>query len=252
MASLAIKGVCIGEGRPKTIVSLMDATEEALMARAHEAVAAGAECVEWRADFARDVHDADAMANTARALGEALPHTPLVFTFRSKGQGGQMGLPDTEHAALVRTIIDATAVDLVDIEAGVGDELVRELVERAHGWGVRTIVSHHDFEGTPSVAWMRDQFVHMASLGADLPKLAVMAHDALDCLQLMEATTRAREELGLPLVAMSMGSCGVLSRLAGEAFGSALTFCALGDASAPGQVELAAARRILGELHEVL
>lgn len=39
-----------------------------------------------------------------------------------------------------------------------------------------------------------------------------------------------------PIITMSMAGTGVISRLCGEVFGSALTFGAAGKASAPGQM----------------
>ena len=42
-----------------------------------------------------------------------------------------------------------------------------------------------------------------------------------------------------PIVTMSMGGLGVVSRLAGQVFGSAATFGMVGTASAPGQVGVA-------------
>ena len=41
-----------------------------------------------------------------------------------------------------------------------------------------------------------------------------------------------------PVVTMSMGPKGAVSRLAGEVFGSAMTFGSTGVASAPGQVSV--------------
>ena len=41
-----------------------------------------------------------------------------------------------------------------------------------------------------------------------------------------------------PIITMSMGALGAVSRLSGEAIGSAMTFANPGKASAPGQVSL--------------
>ena len=47
---------------------------------------------------------------------------------------------------------------------------------------------------------------------------------------------------------MSMGALGAVSRLAGEAFGSAMTFANPGQASAPGQVPLDVVNEVLDAL----
>jgi 3-dehydroquinate dehydratase-1 len=133
-----------------------------------------------------------------------------------------------------------------------GDEAVHDLVGRAHAQGIHSIVSHHEFACTPSTTWMVHKLKHMASMGAHMPKLAVMARSTSDCLRLMEATAMAHDELETPLITMAMGAEGALSRLAGEAVGSALTFCALEKPSAPGQVGLREATLVLDGLHRVL
>lgn len=252
VTAMQIKGVCIGQGRTKAIVSLMDGDAEALCSAAKRAVEAGADCLEWRADCLEDLHDVELVAKTCQALCALLPNTPLIFTVRSKGQGGQANMAPNEYVALVGTVIERGRPDLVDIEVGIGDDAVRNLVGFAHEHGVRAIVSYHDFLGTPSVEEMEALLVHMAALGADIPKLAVMARKPADPRLLMQATARARDQLDVPLLTMSMGIAGQHTRLSGEVFGSALTFCALGKVSAPGQVELAEAMPTLKAVHRTL
>ncbi len=53
-----------------------------------------------------------------------------------------------------------------------------------------------------------------------------------------------------PIITMSMAGKGVISRLAGELFGSALTFGSAKRASAPGQVPVTELRKVLSLLHE--
>ena len=52
-----------------------------------------------------------------------------------------------------------------------------------------------------------------------------------------------------PVITMSMGALGAVSRLAGETFGSAMTFANPGQASAPGQVSLNIVNEVLDALH---
>lgn len=249
MAVLEIKSVRIGEGRTKAIVSLMDADVKGLLQTAERAVAAGADCLEWRADFFAQAREGEALAAACRELMDALPSTPLIFTLRSKGQGGQLEFATDEYVELCRAVVEGGRPDLIDIELGIGDDLVRSLVDFAHEHGVHAIVSHHDFAATPETDWMCDCLLHMAELGADIPKLAVMPATREDPRRLMQATSRAHERLEQPLLTMAMGVSGRHTRLSGEVFGSALTFCALGQASAPGQVELAEALATMEALH---
>ena len=51
---------------------------------------------------------------------------------------------------------------------------------------------------------------------------------------------------------MAMAGTGVISRLCGEVFGSALTFGAAGKASAPGQMGVNDLNTVLNLLHKSL
>ena len=249
---LVIKGRRIGVGRPKTVVSLMGDDAAKVYAQANEAMAQRADCLEWRVDFlAKHVGEAD-VARIARELGRITPTTPLIATIRTEGQGGQRAYGEETYLELCHTLIESGGPDMVDIELDKPADVVRPLVDAAHAHGLHALVSHHDFVATPATDRMVKLLCHMASLGADLPKLAVMARSRADCFRLMEASARTSERLRMPVVAISMGAHGTLSRLAGESCGSALTFCAVGDPSAPGQVELGQARHAIDQLHAAL
>jgi hypothetical protein len=74
-------------------------------------------------------------------------------------------------------------------------------------------------------------------MGCDILKVAVMHHDTRDVITLLSATQRMYADYAhKPLVTMSMGRLGVVSRLCGQGFGSAITFGLVDKASAPGQI----------------
>ena len=247
-----IKGIKLGEGRPKTIISLMGAKADENIELIKKGIEADVECFEWRGDFAADVHDPQAMAQQSIEIGKALSNNPYLFTFRSTSQGGHLTIPVEEYVALNKAIIEAEAVDLVDIETWIGDPAVLELVDCAKRHNVKTVISYHNFAGTPSVEWMVNLLTHMADLGADIPKIATMANSAQDALKLLAATEEmSRIHSDKPLLTMAMGREGSITRLVGELFGSAITFCSLEEASAPGQVQVMQAIRIMDELHKV-
>ena len=92
--------------------------------------------------------------------------------------------------------------------------------------------------------------IEFFTAGADLPKLAVMPRCRTDVLELLAATAEMADlHPETPVITMSMGTLGAVSRLAGEAFGSAMTFANPGQASAPGQVSLNIVNEVLDALH---
>ena len=88
-------------------------------------------------------------------------------------------------------------------------------------------------------------------VSADILKIAVMPQNSRDVLTLLSATeemTRLYAER--PLITMSMGGTGLMSRLCGETFGSAVTFGAVGKTSAPGQIAADELAQVLELLHK--
>lgn len=252
MQTITVKDMVIGEGIPKVIVSLMGERVDELLEQAQRGREAGVDCFEYRADFAADPFDFPALASTAHAIAEALPQNPVLFTLRTKGQGGKVELSASELEQLYSTVIADGTVDAIDIESWLGDDVVRKLCMAAHEAHMATVVSFHDFGGTPDEEEMVRLLLHFDDLGADIPKIAVMANSAADVIAVLAATERVnRTNTTGPLHTMAMGPQGSITRLTGEAFGSALTFCALDRASAPGQVGVTQARDIMEQLHEI-
>ena len=250
---LDIKGCVIGEGPSKAIISLMGKDLAENLEVIEEGKAGGVQMFEWRGDFNDSRHDFAAMVEQGKAMAAALPEHPLLFTFRSTSQGGHDSFTAEEYVALNKALIEAEFLDIVDIETWIGDDYMVELINLAHEHGVYAMPSYHNFRGTPSVAWMVSLMEHMWDLGADIAKCATMAKDYGDALRLMEATYEVGKFYANgPMLTMAMGREGSITRLAGEYYGNDITFCALRASSAPGQVGVAQARRIMDEIHDVL
>ncbi len=79
-------------------------------------------------------------------------------------------------------------------------------------------------------------FARAESLGGDVAKVAVMPQTLDDVLVLLQATLQASRETSLPLISISMGELGTFTRAIGWYFGSAVTFAAGRESSAPGQL----------------
>ena len=77
------------------------------------------------------------------------------------------------------------------------------------------VMSYHNFQDTPDAATLDAKFARAQELGADIGKVAVMPKDPADVLALLAATWRASQALTIPLISMSMGGIGSLSRMIG-------------------------------------
>ena len=137
-----------------------------------------------------------------------------------------------------------------DMEILSGDRLVRKMIGGIHRAGKTVIASSHEFKCTPSKDEMIRRMQKMQDMGADILKIAVMPQTKADVLTLLCATEEmARCHAERPLITMSMSPSGVISRICGEAFGSAMTFGAVGQTSAPGQIPVEHLNAVLEILH---
>lgn len=245
MEPVIVRGLSIGTGRPKIIVPVLGETLEQLLAEAEQVQSVPADLAEWRLDWYGDVEDAGKLLEAAKALRETLEELPILATFRTAKEGGQRPISEEGYARVIRTLAESGLVDLMDIEAFTGDELVGELIAFCHEKGVKVVLSNHDFDKTPPEAELVARLEKMEELGADLSKIAVMPRSPEDVLTLLSATRARSRAAARPVVTMSMGALGAVSRLSGEVFGSALTFGSAARASAPGQVEAGKLAQVL-------
>ena len=245
MEPVIVRGLSIGTGRPKIIVPVLGETLEQLLAEAEQVQSVPAALAEWRLDWYGDVEDAGKLLEAAKALRETLGELPILATFRTAKEGGQRPISEEGYARVIRTLAESGLVDLMDIEAFTGDELVGELIAFCHEKGVKVVLSNHDFDKTPPEAELVARLEKMEELGADLSKIAVMPRSPEDVLTLLSATRARSRAAARPVVTMSMGALGAVSRLSGEVFGSALTFGSAARASAPGQVEAGKLAQVL-------
>lgn len=151
---------------------------------------------------------------------------------------GVLELDEEGYLNLLNTIIVNRLGDAVDIELFHDEDRVKELVAEAHNYNVVVIMSNHDFEKVPAKDAIEFRLKKMAALGADVPKLACMPHNAKEVLTLLSATNEVNEAIDNPLITMAMGDIGKVTRIAGQIFGSSLSFGAVGKTSAPGQLSI--------------
>jgi 3-dehydroquinate dehydratase-1 len=248
--TVKVRNVVLGEGTPKICVPIVGRTKEELIEEVEALKDISLDVVEWRVDYYENVEDIERVKELLVSLRKLLSNTPILFTFRSKKEGGEKEVSTNYYAKLNKEIATTRLVDLIDVELFTGDEIVKDIVAYAHDSEVKVVMSNHDFFKTPVQEEIVLRLRKMQELGADLPKIAVMPQNKNDVLVLLSATNEMVENYAEgPIITMSMAGTGVISRLAGEVFGSALTFGAAKKASAPGQIGVADLRTVLNILH---
>ena len=230
-----VRNLSLGDGIPKICVPLTGKNQRELAEQMDQIKECPHDLVEWRADYYEGGRQEliQELSHIRRALGE---DTPLIFTFRTREEGGEREITPEAYRELNLLAAGSKKADLIDLEYNRGKERTEEMIRRVKEAGALALCSYHNFAKTPSSGEMVKLLKNMQQLGADMVKLAVMPENRADVLALMEASLEIAESTSCPFITMSMSKTGVITRLAGAFTGSAVTFAAAVQASAPGQI----------------
>lgn len=247
-----IKGIHLDSGRPVVCVPVTDDDKLMICSHVNDAVKAGYQMVEWRADFYQDLMDKDELANLLMYLRSITKNTILLVTIRTVKEGGQADLSEQEMTQLLYRIAESHCADIIDAEyCGYSDPAA--VISGLHDRGALVIASHHNFQMTYDENEILKRLDEMLTADPDIVKIALMPQSPADTAVLLKATAEFHEkEPFVPLITMSMGKTGLISRLSGEIFGSCVTFGSMSEASAPGQIPADELQKELDFLHEKL
>ena len=248
MKPVIIKNIEIGKGLPKIAVPLVATNTQELKQALRVLKDTAFDIIEFRADFFQEALDTDFITKQLGITRQAFPDKPLLFTFRKAQEGGNTPCADDYYFELLEKIICSKQADIIDIELFAEESGVKQTIALAHEYQTTALLCNHDFQATPSLADITGRLKTMAEWGADICKIAVMPQSPQDVLTLLQATYEVSQSINCPIITMSMNKIGAISRLAGSAFGSAVTFGAAGKTSAPGQIDANELRKILAFL----
>jgi 3-dehydroquinate dehydratase-1 len=235
-----IRGRRLGGATPLICSPLVGRTRDAILAEAATVVAKQPDVIEWRVDYFGDIADTAAVLDAGRALRAAVGDAPVIFTRRSTKEGGEpIAIGDEDVVRLYDAVGASGLVDFVDFEMGNDADHIRRVRESTRRHGTRLILSYHNFGYTPGVDFLVQRFLEAERLGGDVAKVAVMPRDRGDVLALLAATSQAEAKAKIPLISMSMGPLGAVTRMIGGVFGSSLSFAVGAGSSAPGQLPIA-------------
>ena len=242
-----IRGRRLGGETPLICSPLVGRTRERVLAEAAVVVAKKPDVIEWRVDYFDAIGDTAVVLETGKALRAVAGEAPIIFTRRSTKEGGERIPLDDEGVVRLYDAVGASSlVDFLDFEMGNEPDHVRRVVAAAHVGATRVILSHHNFGYTPGIEFIVQRFLEAERLGGDVAKVAVMPRDCADVLVLLAATAQAAAKSRIPLISMSMGPLGAVTRMIGGVFGSSLSFAVGEGSSAPGQIPISDLKAVYG------
>jgi 3-dehydroquinate dehydratase-1 len=253
MKVVRVKNVSIGEGMTKVCVPMVAATDYDVALQIRKIKKSKTDIVEFRADCYEECLNQEALNGVLRKLHEELGEFPLVFTFRTKSEGGSMDISVSQYKEMVLNAIDSGYVDIVDVEYFFDSEFVAEAIEEAHKKGVYVIVSNHDFKATIPMEQIVQRYKDIIDTGTDIAKIAMMPEDGSQVVDMMQAAKELQESGNeTPLIVISMGELGISTRTTGEMYGNCISFATAGIPSAPGQIDVEALRSQLEMIHNII
>jgi 3-dehydroquinate dehydratase I len=233
------RGRKLGGETPLLCTPLVGRTRERLLAEAGGVLRQKPDIIEWRVDFFDAIADTEAVIDTARALRDVVGKRPVIFTRRAERGGGERtAIGDAGVVDLYDAVAASRLVDFVDLETDGDPDHLRRVRESTRRHEIRLILSYHNLSYTPGLDYLVDRFLEAERLGADVAMVQVMPRDRADVLRLLTATAEADEKTRIPLISMSVGPLGSVTRMVGGLFGSWLSFAVGESASAPGQIPI--------------
>lgn len=236
---LKIRNKLLGGPVPLICLPLVASDQASLIEQAKEGLALSPDAFEWRVDKLDAADDANIVLAALGALRDAVGDIPLIVTCRVIHEGGFQDIAQDDRLRLTQAVIASGHADLIDTEISNGEAMVNEVRESCRKTGNKLILSYHNFHETPTEKFILDRLSTAQALGGDVAKVAVMPKNVKDVLTLLSATYSARVDLlNIPMISLSMGTQGVITRIAGGLFGSDLTFAIGKASSAPGQIPI--------------
>lgn len=195
--------------------------------------------IEWRIDWFDHLDDTDYVVASLKEIVPILNGIPILLTFRHISEGGAKEEAQLVRINVIRAACETGLVDVVDIEQANPLDFVEEVKAITRANGVKLIISTHNFSATPSEEEILERIRASKEMGADIAKVCYLPKSFSDVLSLARATYRARAGACLiPLITVSMGDLGCITRIMGREIGSDLSFLSAAGASGPGQMNI--------------
>ncbi|MCR5837125.1 MAG: type I 3-dehydroquinate dehydratase [Lachnospiraceae bacterium] len=251
---IVVRNVEIENGNAKICVPVCGKNKETIIDEAKTVVDMNPDLVEFRCDIYDvdrfDVSGVDdnylkCVETILSELRNIIGNIPLIFTFRTLSEGGNKDISDEDYKALNNMVAKTGLADLIDVETYSKKDFAEELIGEIHKEGVKVVASYHDFEKTPDAKTIENILQKMNELGGDICKIAVMPNCEEDVEILINASKRASEILAKPIITMSMGESGAVTRVCAPLTGTSVTFAKGVNASAPGQISCGVLRELL-------
>jgi 3-dehydroquinate dehydratase-1 len=144
-----VMGRTIGAATPLICLPLVAKEKANLLRQAEELLPLAPDLIEWWIDAFDNVGAIDFSLQTLADLRATIESVPLIFTCRIDIEGGIQKISKETRLELIKASIRTGLPDIVDIELCNDTAFITAILETADRYGIKVILSFHDFEKTP-------------------------------------------------------------------------------------------------------
>ena len=246
-----IKNIKLGNGAPKICVPVIEKTEKEIIKYIKYINKLPIDIIEFRADFylediieSEEKNIKDSLIDLSKDM-KKITNKPILFTVRSDKEGGK--IKNNFYNKIIniyKTAVENKCFDLIDLEIlSLKEKDIKNIIKLSKEKNIKTILSNHNFNKTPSKKNIVSLINKMIKLKCDIVKVAYMPKNKKDVVILLDAISEIKN---FPVIAISMGKLGTITRI----FGSVMTFASFKSSSAPGQLEAMKLKYILDNIYD--
>ncbi len=167
---------------------------------------------------------------------KSITSKPIILTNRTQEEGGLFQGTEDERVKILKE--NAPLAEITDIELNTEGKLRQSVIDNAN----RTIISYHNFERTPAQECLQTIIDEAVQLGG-IPKIAVKPNSTEDTYIILRLLMENRG-----IIAISMDKIGSYTRIIAPLMGSPVTYAAIDNESAPGQLDVKTTSQIIKKL----
>ena len=158
-----------------------------------------------------------------------------IYTLRPVREGGNFNGKESERIELLKKLGLSNPMFLdIEYECISKSNIIADLIDQYH---IRTIVSWHDFNGTPDKETLID-LINKMNIYSNYVKIVTTAKTINDSILVLNLYKLIDSRVNL--IAFSMGELGIITRILCNIVGYCpFTYVAIEKAVAPGQLSLA-------------
>lgn len=227
--TVKLRNVVLGSGHLALIMPIAAKDTEEVVALAKEFIPYKPDILEWRVDYFDQVENLPVLLDAAQKLRETVGDMAVMVTPRHHLENGVREIQPEAKKEILVALIQSGQVDMVDVEMRYGKSYLQSIRQECQEHQVALMVSYHDLNHTPGSGEVLSLLRKEIDLGADVCKVSFVAETYGDVDRLGKSIAQAKEAgIDVPIVSISAGPRGSLSRICGDMFGSDGTFVSTG------------------------